>query len=204
MSTRCNVCVKLRKEDLDTTLSIGEHSLQTKKEYPYMVIYIHHDGYIEGVGEDLYRNLITYEDVKNFILEGSRTSYKTPYSECGETWEDNMPRFGTDVDGHISNDFFYLFDEDNQWYYKSYAQQDGPWQLLENEFPKIKEERMKNAIDLTMKIYEKTIAHNITPVKHEEIGAKIKELMEKLTDGKYTTNGESGLDGYPITAYKKE
>lgn len=57
--------------------------------------------------------------------------------------------------------------------------------------------------NLTQKIYSKSIAADIEPTKFEEIGTKIKEVMEKLTNGKYTTNGESGLDGYPITAYKK-
>lgn len=57
--------------------------------------------------------------------------------------------------------------------------------------------------NLTQKTYSKSIAADIDPIKFEEIGTKIKELMEKLTNGKYTTNGESGLDGYPITVYKK-
>lgn len=64
---------------------------------------------------------------------------------------------------------------------------------------------LKNSdhLNITQNVYSKSIAKDIVPIKLEEIGTKIKELMEKLTDGKYTTNGESGLDGYPITAYKK-
>ena len=58
-------------------------------------------------------------------------------------------------------------------------------------------------LNITQNIFSKSIAADIVPTKFEEIGTKIKELMEKLTDGKYTTNGESGLDGYLITAYKK-
>lgn len=204
MSTRCNVCVKLRKDDINKTLRINNHSLETKEEYPYMFIYIHHDGYVKGVGADLYENLTTYEDVKNYILEGSRTSYEMPYTECGEDWEDDKPKFIDSVDDEFSNDYFYLFDEDDEWYYKSWSHQDEPWKLLKDEFPELRDERIKKTIELSYKIYEKTIAHDITPVKFEEIGVKIKELMEKLTDGKYTTNGESGLNGNPITAHKKE
>lgn len=204
MSTRCNVCIKLHKEDLNKILPINKNSIKTNEEYPYMFIYIHHDGYISGVGSELYKNLITYEDVKNFILKGNRTSYETSYTECGEDWESNKPRAVHSVDGEIPNDYFYLFDEDNEWYYKSWSKQNEPWKLLKNEFPELRDERIKNAIDLSMKIYEKTIAHDITPIKLEEIGSKIKELIENLTNGKYTTNGESGLAGKSITAYKKE
>ena len=60
----------------------------------------------------------------------------------------------------------------------------------------------EDLFNLTQKTYSKSIATDV-PIKFEEIGTKIKELMEKLTNGQYTTNGESGLDGYPITVYKK-
>ena len=63
MSTRCNVAIKLRKEDLNKTLTFVEngklHELHTDSGFSYMFIYIHHDGYLSGVGYGLLNELGT-------------------------------------------------------------------------------------------------------------------------------------------------
>lgn len=196
MSTRCNVCVKLRKEDLNKDLKVdSSHYLTTKEDFPYMEIYIHHDGYVDGVGKDLYKNLTTYEDVKKYILKGDRTSYDTPYTECDETWIENKPMFLGDLTGDIPEMYYYLFDEDDEWYWKDYH--NGPWKLLCDSFPEIRDQRLQ-APNIINKILAKTFASEINPVKFEEIGNKIKEVIETCTNGKFTTNGESGLNGKDI------
>ena len=136
MSTRCNVAIKLRKEDLNKTLTIVEnetlHELKTDAGYSYMFIYIHHDGYLQGVGYGLLNELGTdYETVKNYIMEGDRTSFDEPYINCGELWEDDKPEFCKSIDGTIPNDYFYLFD-DGKWFYR-YFKDDGSLKELTQE-----------------------------------------------------------------------
>lgn len=127
MSTRGNICVKLRKEDLDKALplydvnkkQIGE--IYTKNEYPYMFVYCHHDSYESGLGRQLLENLNNYEDVRDYILQGDRTSFSTPYTELGENINDLTPQFSKDIEGKIPEEYFYVFD-DNQWKVKSYTE----------------------------------------------------------------------------------
>lgn len=124
MSTRCNVAIKLRKEDLNKTLTFVEnnklHELHTDSGFSYMFIYIHHDGYLSGVGYGLLNELGTdYETVKNYIMQGNRTSFDTPYIECDEDWDDDKPKFCKSIDGPIPNDYFYLLD-DGKWFYRKF------------------------------------------------------------------------------------
>jgi hypothetical protein len=128
MSTHCNVAIKLKNEDLDKTLTIIEnkkvHELKTDSGYSYMFIYIHHDGYPGGVGCGLLNELGTdYETVKNYIMLGDRTSFDKAYCECGEKWEDDKPRFCKSIDGPMTQEYLYLFDND-KWFYKSYWDDD--------------------------------------------------------------------------------
>ena len=136
MSTRCNVAIKLKPEDLNKKLTFVEnnriHELYVDSGFSYMFIYIHHDGYLKGVGYGLLNELGTdYEAVKNYIMLGSRTSFETPYIECGEDWENDKPRFYKSIDGPIPNDYFYLF-KDGKWYYR-WFKDDGSLKELTQE-----------------------------------------------------------------------
>lgn len=123
MSTRCNVAIKLKEKDLDKVLKVdSSHYFETKKEYPTIEIYIHHDGYPEGVGEGLINELPNdYESVLKYILKGNRTSFETPYIERDEKWEDNRPTsIGGDIwtdDSEIPENYYYLYIND-KWYFR--------------------------------------------------------------------------------------
>lgn len=124
MSTQCYVAIKLKEEDLNKTLTIVEngnlHELESKSDFPYMFIYIHHDGYPSGVGYGLLNELGTdYETVKNYILQGDRTSFDEAYIECDEEWDDDKPRFFEILPSKIGTDYFYVL-ENEKWYYCSY------------------------------------------------------------------------------------
>lgn len=136
MSTRCNVAIKLRPEDLNKKLTFIEndkiHELFVDSGFSYMFIYIHHDGYLKGVGYGLLNELGTdYEKVKNYILQGDRTSFNEPYYECGEDWDDGSPRFCKSIDGPIPNDYFYLYDN-GKWFYR-WFKDEGNLKELTNE-----------------------------------------------------------------------
>ena len=136
MSTRCNVAIKLRPEDLNKKLTFVEndkiHELFVDSGFSYMFIYIHHNGYLQGVGYGLLNELGTnYEKVKNYILQGDRTSFNEPYYECGEDWDDDAPIFCKSIDGPIPNDYFYLYDN-GKWYYR-WFKDEGNLKELTNE-----------------------------------------------------------------------
>ena len=121
MSTRCHIAIKLKQEDLGKKLLITEnskeHQLTTDEGFPYMFIYIHHD--------------VDYDTVKNYILEGNRTSFTCPYTECNETWDHNKPQFCKSVDGPIPEDYLYVL-IDGKWFYRTWND-DGCLKELTNE-----------------------------------------------------------------------
>lgn len=61
----------------------------------------------------------------------------------------------------------------------------------------------KNNIETVCKIAEKTIGFDLSSVSFDEIGDKIKDLIEKSTNGKYTTNGSNGLST-PLVATRNQ
>lgn len=129
MSTRGSICIKLKDEDLDkdfhmkdvdgNDLTVIGH---THRSYPYMYVYCHHDSYIEkpGLGYLLPRKLQTYEEVRDFIMQGDRSSFDEPYTKRGEDHEDLSPNYLETVDGDIPEEYFYLFEND-KWYVKTNA-----------------------------------------------------------------------------------
>ena len=136
MSTRCHIAIKLKQEDLGKKLLITEnnkeHQLTTDEGFPYMFIYIHHDGYLSGVGRGLLNELgVDYDIVKNYILEGDRTSFTCPYTECNETWDHNKPQFCKSIDGPIPEDYLYVL-IDGKWFYRTWND-NGRLKELTNE-----------------------------------------------------------------------
>ena len=136
MSTRCHIAIKLKQEDLGKKLLITEnnkeHQLTTNEGFPYMFIYIHHDGCLSGVGHDLLNELgVDYDAVKNYILKGDRTSFTCPYTECNETWDHNKPQFCKSIDGPIPEDYLYVL-IDGKWFYRTWND-DGRLKELTNE-----------------------------------------------------------------------
>ena len=136
MSTRCHIAIKLNQEDFGKKLLITEnskeHQLTTDEGFPYMFIYINHDGYLSGVGHGLLNELgVDYDTVKNYILKGNRTSFTCPYTECNETWDHNKPKFCKSIDGPIPEDYLYVL-IDGKWFYRTWND-DGCLKELTNE-----------------------------------------------------------------------
>ena len=51
----------------------------------------------------------------------------------------------------------------------------------------------KATFDCTLKVAQKTIGFDLTPMKFEDIGKNLQKLIEKRTNGKFTTNGANGI-----------
>jgi len=88
MSTRCNVALLLREEDRNKTFSApwDEYLTVSPDGAKYLNIYIHNDGYPEGVGRDLVELMSesNYEDALDFILHGDRSTVNLSY----HAWRD--------------------------------------------------------------------------------------------------------------------
>ena len=96
MSTRCNVALLLREEDRNKTFGApwDEYLTVSPDGAKYLNIYIHNDGYPEGVGRDLVEMMSesNYEDALDFILEGDRSTMRLSYHEWrDEPWQDVKP-----------------------------------------------------------------------------------------------------------------
>lgn len=196
MSTRGNICIKLREEDLDKDLPLYDKyhkiigNIRTKKEFPYMFVYNHHDSYEDrpGLGYKLPRNLKSYMEVRNFILQGNRSTFDDPYTEYDEDIQDNLPKFAPNAEGEIPNEYFYLF-EDNHWKVKSWQESvdNKPFRDVEYEEATItldeKEmEAIKWIIDKYLRIHD--IIADIPEGHHECIMARVREIEKKIRDSK--------------------
>lgn len=171
MSARCNIAIKLKEKDLNKELTFDDiHFLKTKEEYPFMEVYCHQDGQPDKAKEFFFNRgkLTDYESVLKYILQGDRESFDTPYTECGKQWSDNRPYLFASLDGDIPELFYYIF-MDDKWYFMervSANDQQAEWKEL--------------------------VADDIVGKPSEEIdfsliANEIRSLVERLTDGRYTT-----------------
>ena len=95
-------------------------------------IYCHSDGYVEFVGNKLYKNYTTKEQVMELIRGGNISTLGENYSKCsvymrdwkGETWDINAPYISKDMDSYIKDfkfySWFYFFDN-GKWYVFTYC-----------------------------------------------------------------------------------
>ena len=171
MSTRCNIAIKLKEKDLNKELTYDDiHFLKTKEEYPYMEVYCHHGG-SPDMAKDFFFNrakLTDYESVLRYILQGDRTSFDTSYTECGEQWPHNRPYMFASLEGDIPELYYYIF-MDGKWYYKErVSANDQPMEWIEL-------------------IADETTGEVPQDIDFSLIAGEIKALVERLTDGKYTT-----------------
>lgn len=130
MSTNARIFLKIRKEDQGKVMkcNIGklpnplnennypceEYTLPKDSEDYYLGIYVHNDGYEDGVGNELLEKFTTYEDVLNLILLGGCSciwdeiiSYKNWRNEelrITQTYEPCAPEY----------QYLYVF-EDDHW-----------------------------------------------------------------------------------------
>ena len=139
MSTTSTIYVKVRKEDkgkalkcdlskitlsFNTPFNIKVEEIERKitpikLDKDYIRIYVHWDGYVDGVGRELLNNY-DYEKALNLILLGDESSIIgecTPYvgrTDFPEEWEDIKPMTLENVEQDEM--FTYLLDDDDKWY----------------------------------------------------------------------------------------
>lgn len=122
MSTRCSIIVKLEKKDLGKDFLVNHANdkpsiFHTYIDKPYISIYIHHDGYLSGVGQDIIDNLDSYEKALKFVLQGDMTEFDYPYTEYrNESYENNKPNAYDKLDECPMQEYNYLFDN-GEWKY---------------------------------------------------------------------------------------
>lgn len=193
MSTRGHICIKLKDEDLDKDFHMKdengndlEFTVHTKSGYPYMYVYNHHDSYVSGLGKSLANNLLTYEEVRDYILQGNRTTFTQPYTceQYGESPEDNQPTMCADVSGEIPEEYFYLF-EDGRWYVKSWQESvDGKaFQPLPMPKTIVLNEKEIEAIKWVIDKYEKiwNVIADINEDHHLVVMNQIHNFKKKFT-----------------------
>lgn len=132
MATRSNIVVKVRPEDVGTTKKfdlgllpkgvgyskefidkIGEVELQN-----YMTIYHHWDGYISGLGKQLFNHYNDYQTILNVILGGDASTISsesiTQYCAWGDEGWDRVQPKGSENCPNCEEVYIYLF-EDGVW-----------------------------------------------------------------------------------------
>ena len=91
-----------------------------------MSVYINFDGYVEGVGSNLFRSIRSYEEAFAFIIHGNRSSFNQPYYECNETWESNKPSMSADFpDNSALSNYYYkwdVYEGEEQWMVRKYSE----------------------------------------------------------------------------------
>ena len=150
MSTTSTIYVKVRKEDkgkalkcdlskitlsFNTPFNIKVEEIERKitpikLDKDYIRIYVHWDGYVDGVGCELLNNY-DYEKALNLILLGDESSIIgacTPYvgrTDYPEEWEDIKPITLENVEQDEM--FTYLLGDDDKWYV---AEGNGEFELV--------------------------------------------------------------------------
>lgn len=150
MSTTSTIYVKVRKEDkgkalkcdlskitlsFNTPFNIKVEEIERKitpikLDKDYIRIYVHWDGYVDGVGRELLNNY-DYEKALNLILLGDESSIIgecTPYvgrTDFTEEWEDIKPMTLENVEQDEM--FTYLLGDDDKWYV---AKGNGEFELV--------------------------------------------------------------------------
>ena len=143
MATRSNIRVVLKEEDRNKDLKFVPNEQQAedlkKNEWgrdqieegmwetvnpggaEALMIYHHWDGYIDGVGETLYKKYNSYEEALNLVLGGDCSSINgtyTPYAtRKGEDWDGIKPAQISE-DHRIEEEYDYMF-KDDKWYVRS-------------------------------------------------------------------------------------
>lgn len=138
MSTRSNVIIKVKSEDIGKTIkfnakklpvkleSWGDEKVRTKCkpviiEKQYIGIYCHWDGYPSGVGKALVENFTDYDSVLNLVAGGDCSSINQDSvihyaNRDGEDWDFIKPVQSDEIKvcGGLT-EYAYIFDEDGLW-----------------------------------------------------------------------------------------
>ena len=142
MATRSYIRVILKEEDRNRDMKFVPNEKQSKDlaDKPWgnetkegcwetvnaggkeaLIIYHHWDGYIDGVGETLYKEYNNYDDALNLVLGGDVSTINdtyTPYAAReGEDWE-SVKTNAVDENHPCEEDYDYMF-KDGKWFVRS-------------------------------------------------------------------------------------
>lgn len=87
----------------------------------YVSVYVHWDGYEDGVGRELLNDYTNFNDIMESIMCGGDCScIGTPYHAWrNEDFDDTKPNFTSTLDDIYEEEYNYLFTIENKWYVKS-------------------------------------------------------------------------------------
>jgi hypothetical protein len=104
MSTRCNIFIKLKKEEQDYS-----------EEYPYLCIYCHHDGYVSHMGRELTTNFNSYDTALEMMRGGDTSSIDEGVSDAYN--KDDDLEYVSDPETYpwYDREYKYIYEND-QWY----------------------------------------------------------------------------------------
>lgn len=155
MATRSYIRVILKEEDRNRDMKFSPNEKQKKslEEKPWrretkegcweavnaegkeaLIIYHHWDGYIDALGETLFKEYNSYEEALNLVLGGDCSTINgtyTPYAvREGEDWDGIKPR-AIDEKYPRKEEYDYMF-KDDQWYVRGgYDEGCDDWTPLE-------------------------------------------------------------------------
>lgn len=110
MATRSNISIRIKDEDVNKIINNQGIDVTLEK---YMTIYCHHDGYVSGVGETLFKDFTTYDNVFSLVMDGDCSCIGSPYYKW-ENYNTNKPK-GTINKPEIMEEYLYIFEND-EWY----------------------------------------------------------------------------------------
>jgi hypothetical protein len=128
MSTHATVVVQIPQEKRGNTYSYrSDHSLQYSTppttipiDANYVSIYIHFDGYEDGLGKDLTEYDTFQEVMEKVICGGDSSCIDSPYHGWrNEEWEHVKPKFSESIPNR-TEEYQYLFTSSNKWHVRSY------------------------------------------------------------------------------------
>ena len=139
MSTKSRIIVRVKKDDIgkemkfdSSVIGINDVFFDSRKvdltekvkiECPYLSVYCHSNGYLDGVGSALKESVDTYDKALNLVIGGDmsildKNSVVRYAKRVGEEWQYIKPKqnflFGNMFDEMV--DYIYLF-EDGKWRY---------------------------------------------------------------------------------------
>lgn len=145
MSTRCAIIIKVKDEDLGKIKKFdkdklpngvklaewncygkeigNEMSREVELTKPYIGIYCHNDGYLDGVGKVLKESFNDYETALNLVVGGSCSIVwydvvRHYANRKGEEWNYIKPKEGDtpmEIESHIGHNGYVYLLEDGEW-----------------------------------------------------------------------------------------
>lgn len=129
MATRARIIAEIPNEMKGKTFSFKndkDYKYRTPdttipNDAKYVSVYVHWDGYEDGVGKELLNDYTNFDDIMEGIMCGGDCScIGTPYHAWrDEDFDDTKPKFTSTLDDIYEEEYNYLFTVENKWYVKS-------------------------------------------------------------------------------------